>query len=49
MKDDPAPASKNEHVTGVRLLFEDRLHLSAEPMKAAPHVRGASCEPNPRA
>jgi len=42
-------AAKDEDMARQRLLFEHRLHLGAEPVKAAPHVRHPSRDPDLRA
>ena len=40
-----APPAKDEHMARERLLFEHRLHLHTQPLKAAPHVGHARRKP----
>ncbi len=49
LHDVPAPPTKDEDMARQRLLFEHRLHLGTQPMKAATHVRDARRDPDPRA
>src|SRR6185312_5171384 len=48
LHDVAAPATENEYVARQGLLFQHRLHLRAEPMKAAPHVSHPGRDPYPR-
>src|SRR5271167_2405081 len=38
LHDIAAPSAKDEHMARERLLFEYRLHLRTQPLKATPHV-----------
>ena len=44
-----APSAKNKHVAGIGLRVEHRLHLSAQTIKAPPHVGHACGDPDLRA
>ena len=43
----PRLSTKDEDVARQGLLFEHRLHLGAEPVEAASHVRHTSRDPDP--
>src|SRR5271154_498777 len=47
LHDVPSAATEDEDMTGKRLLFEHRLHLSAESMEATAHVGHTSRDPDP--
>ena len=49
LHDVAAPTSKDKDVTGQGLLREYGLHLSAQPMEAATHIRRACRNPDARA
>ena len=48
LDDVTAASTKNEDVTGERLLLKHRLHLRTETLEAAPHVGHAGGDPYPR-
>ena len=48
LHDVAAASSKNEDVTGERLLVEHRLHLRAQTVETAPHVGHPGRDPDPR-
>ena len=48
LDDVAATSTKNEDVTGERLLLKHRLHLSTETLEASPHVGHAGGDPYPR-